>query len=57
MTMRKEKNVIHSGKFPQGIKNASFSEDYKIAALEKIAAKNAMSFNQLIIALFGQSLK
>lgn len=53
MTMRKEKNVIHSGRFPQGIKNAAFSADYKIHTLEKIASENGMSLNQLIMALFG----
>jgi len=53
MTMRKEKNVIHSGRFPQGVKNAAFSLNYPLDPLEKIATDNGMSLNQLIIALFG----
>jgi hypothetical protein len=57
LAMGKEKNVIHSGRFPQGIKNAAFSNDYKVSVLEKIASDNSMSVNQLLMALFGQSLK
>ena len=45
LAMRKEKNVIHSGRFPQGIKNASFSHEYKVGSLEKIASENNMTVN------------
>ena len=52
-TMGKERNAIHSGLFPRGIKKASFSSDYDVALLEKVALEKGMTPNQLIMAVFG----
>ena len=56
MLLGKEKNVIHQGKHPTGIKNAAFSREVSVAALEKKAYELGISQGQLLMKLLSQSL-
>jgi hypothetical protein len=55
MLLGKEKNLIHQGKHPTGIKNAAFSQDVPLAKLDKKAAELGLSQGQLVLKLLAQS--
>lgn len=56
MLLGKEKNLIHQGKHPTGIKNAAFSQDVPVAKLDKKASELGLSQGQLLLKLLAQSL-
>jgi hypothetical protein len=43
--MEKQKNAIHQGKFPQGIKHAAFSKSYSISEFERISSGKGINMN------------